>query len=517
MGDNFTIDTALPFGEMPAEAIISKFEETDTGESEYTLEAYQRETLADFRPDPRSFEQDQPQTNNQSAGFLNQRYTGTRSGQEVHQPELFLGFHGPEDRDPRRTFTDPDFDKLKEQHEARTKYVRWDADADNSITGGGWREDQVQAGKQYLIKSAKQRTKVFSTSKDGKRNGMNRSWEHRSVAENVDGKYEDMSDFIRDSGITPQRKTVILSNLELSSGKFYNRHIPDHEFTVARYGDNPRSAVLVSELGSKALKYDGEAATGESDESVAYKTMGVLMSKIVEQKHKADQDTETTESAQSRAYKHALLTDDLTKLTHALGSKSHDADFKNSDNSFTSKSLTPGKNHASDKGVANHAKPDHLYLSAELMYKSVQPGADTVKIKRQIERMNTSHELREGAAQSRKNNHATENTRNKKSRTQMKVDGESLATVNYKTNLQNTKHSKKKHYNGESVLVESDPTPIYKTSNEQYRITQKDDVENDMRFLEYETAERHTAPMGSKFVRNKAHEDSLMGDIAAMS
>jgi len=517
MGDNYTIDEALPFGEMPAEALIAKFEETDTGESEYALQDYQRETLADFRPDPRTFEQDQPQTNNQSAGFLNHRYTGTRSGQEVHHPELFLGFHGPEDRDPRRTFTDPDFNKLKEQHEARMKYVRWDADADNSITGGGWREDQLREAKQYLIKSAKQRIKVFSTSKDGKRNGMNRTWEHRSIAETVDGKNDDMSDYMRDSGITPQRKTVILSNLELSSGKFYNRHIPDHEFAVARYGDNPRSAVLVRELGSKALKYDGEVSTGESDESVAYKTVGVLMSKIVEQKHHADQDMDTAESEQSRAYRHAVLVDDLSKLTHAMGAAAHDADFSRSDKTLITKSLKPGEHHASTKGVANHAKPDHLYLNAELMYKSVQPGADTVKIKRRIERMNTNHELREGMAQARKEGTKTQNTRDKKSRSWMEFDEESVTTVNYKTNLQHTKHSKKDHFNSEDVLAESDPTPIYKTADDQYRITQKDDMEHDMRFLEYETKERHTAPIGSKFVRNQAHRDEMVNDIAAMS
>lgn len=517
MGDNYTIDEALPFGEMPKEALISKFEETDTGESEYALYAYQRETLADFRPDPRTLEQDQVQRNNQSQGFLNHRYLGNRSGQEVHHPELFLGFHGPEDRDPRRTFTDPDFKELKKQHDARMKYVRWNSDADNSITGGGWREDQLQEARQYLFKSAKERLKVFSTSKDGRREGMNRTWEHRSIAEKVDGGNPDMSDYIRDAAIVAQRKTVVLSNTELSNGKFYNQNQPDHEFTVARYGDNPRSSVLVGELGSKKTKYDGEAATAESVQSRAYKTAGILMGQLVQQKHSSNQEMEHYESDQSRAYKTAEITRDLGMLASMMSRGSNEGEFGKTDQTMTSKSLAPGSQHASRESIANHAKPDHLYLNAELMYKSVAPGADTLKIKSRMVTNNTKHELEEKSTQTRKSDNKTTQTRNKKTRTWMETEGESLQTANYKTNLAQVRVNKKKRHNGEGFAQESTDATIYKTPDDRYRVTQKDDVEHDMRFLEYKTMDRAIAPMGTKFTRNKTEYDASSNDISLLS
>ena len=517
MGDNYTIDEALPFGEMPDEAIIAKFEETDIGESEYLLEDSQWETLADFRPDPRSFEYEQPQTNNQSVGLLNHRYTGTRSGQDVHHPELFLGFHGEEDRDPRRTFTDPDFKELKKQQDMRMKYVRWNSDADNSITGGGWREDQVQGAKQAVLKSAKQRIKVFTTSKDGKRNGMNRTWEHRSIAEKVDGSNPDMTDYIRDASIVPQRKTIILSNHELSNGKFYNMNQPDHEFEVARYGDNPRSAVLTAEQGGKTQLYDGERAGSESMLTRNYKTAGILMSKIVEQKHKAAQETEYSESTQTRAYKQGVMTSDLSKLMQDVGADAHDTDYKDSDRTMTVKTKHGGNQHASTKGIANHATPDHLYLNAELMYKSVQPGADTLKIKRKMVTNGRRHELEDKNTQNRRSARSTANPSGKKKRSWMELTEESTTTVNYKSNLAQIRHNKVKQHNGEEFAKESDMSIAFKTPDEQYRITQKNDIEHDTRFLEYDTKERRVAPMGNKFVRNKIEQDGEMGDIAALS
>jgi hypothetical protein len=517
MGDSFTIDEALPFGEMPKEALIAKFEETDTGESEYALEAYQRETLADFRPDPRSLEQDQVQRNNQSAGFLNHRYTGTRSGQEVAHPELFLGFHGPEDRDPRRTFTDPDFNELKKQQDARMKYVRWNSDADNSITGGGWREDHVMAAKQDLIKSSKKRLKIFSTSKDGRREGMNRTWEHRSIAEKIDGGNPDMTDYIRDAAITPQRKTVILSNTELSGGKFYNQRQPDHEFAVARYGDNPRSSRLTGETSSKKTRYDGEAAEYESDQSRAYKNAGVLMGMLVGQKRAGRQDMEHQESTNTQTRKQAEIKRDLSRLGAVMGRGSNEGDFANSDNTMITKSLTPGSQHASRSSISNHAKPDHHYLNAELMYKSVAPGADTLKIKQRIITNQTRHELEQMSTQTRKSDIKILKTRDKKTRSWMEMDGESTSTVNYKTNLAHIKHSRSKNTDGEGFAEESDLTRVYKTSNDKHRITQKHDLEHDMRFLEYKTMDRAVAPLGTKFTRKLTSYDGSMGDIATLS
>jgi hypothetical protein len=132
------------WGDMGDEALISKFEYAEDvasgcGDADTAYSAYGRQTLMDHRPDPAFLaaeEQRRPETFAR-AGVLNLHYTGSRdgtSGLPVHR-ELFLGETDP---DPRGIDPMPQWQELRRQQEARTRYVRLSADADNSITGGGW-------------------------------------------------------------------------------------------------------------------------------------------------------------------------------------------------------------------------------------------------------------------------------------------------------------------------------------------------------------------------------------------
>jgi hypothetical protein len=121
------------------------------------------------------------------------------------------------------------------------------------------------------------------------------------------------------------------------------------------------------------------------------------------------------------------------------------------------------------------------------------------------------------STQTRKSDIKILKTRDKKTRSWMETDGESTSTVNYKTNLAHIKHSRSKNTDGEGFAEESDLTRVYKTSNDKHRITQKHDLEHDMRFLEYKTMDRAVAPLGTKFTRKLTSYDGSMGDIATLS
>jgi hypothetical protein len=97
----------------------------DLVNDELDLQHYGLKVLADRRPDPRNLEIDQKQTNTDSVAFLRQRYSngyGLRTGDvpENYHSELFLE---DTEKDPRRSFVDPDFREAIKQTYGRQKML----------------------------------------------------------------------------------------------------------------------------------------------------------------------------------------------------------------------------------------------------------------------------------------------------------------------------------------------------------------------------------------------------------
>lgn len=508
-----SIDIGMPYGEMPADALVSKFEETAVEYNEGTLlEDYQREALMDRREDPRTLESDAPRRNHDSQGFLNHRYTGTRSGQEVAHPEIFLGLT---EKDPRRTATDPDYNKLREQFEGRTRFVRFSADADNSITGGGWRENQVQAAKQELFKQQKDRWKIFDTGYDGRREGLKlpkypRKSDIQKVVHDSNSDHHDHVDMIADAALVPQRKTTIMSNKLIRNTREYHQFTTDHKFKIAKYGDNPRKSRTLGPHASKINTADTETEFEDTDLSVAYKSIAYAMGDIVKSRHKnTEHDAEYATSKKHSASKSKKMVKDLVA---SVAKSAHDSKFRSSMKTKNSKTPHRHKQKSSVYGMnLDNSKPAHHKLNAKLMYKSVKGSKDNVKIKHEMITNDKKGEMIDYSTQSRKTGKrkVTQYMQSK-----MNTTGKSMKSAVYKTNdrLKDQRKIREKAI-GQHVQLDSDVTKVKKTNVTNYRNPKSSDTVEDRKYNDNTKLERYTAPVGTKYTAGLIDRDGLQTPV----
>lgn len=506
---SYNVDTAMSYGEMPNEALIQKFEETPYLEDcEDVYENYARDTLKDQSPGPASLASDAVRKNYNSKGYLNLLHKGGRGEYNAPaHPEAFLELT---EREPRGIATDPDFRKLKEQEEARMRFIRFSPDADHSISQGNWSESERFYKSRILTQKAIQpRLRVFTTSKDGRREGMRRDmYPHKSFVNKVQ---EDLTrfrpqdytftDYITDYALNPQRRSVFTSNM-LTDRKLYNMFTTDHEFQVAKYGQDARKRKLTQSMKSRIgdVQTEDNVPTTCEDKSKAYKAIGLLMGAVVAQKHKADADQqygikEEGHGLDTQTRKMQALQKDLNQIMHAV---KNDVDFKHSDNTQTRKNDTPQRQeHLARMVHYNHAKPAHHLFNVELMYKAVQPGADTTKLKHQIVSDDNSIKYEDLTIMGKR---ADKEIISGVKDTIMEVDGQSLTTQSYKTLTKKIKGAEYSSGEENKFLQKSEDTPdTRKFSNARYRVTDRDDVDpdTDKQFHENKYGERLMGSLGN--------------------
>lgn len=180
-GENFS--KGLPYGGMPADAILQKLEITqdvsDRGVVEGMYNDHARRELADRRPVQGFMEADLPRRNDAtSRGLLNTRYNGTRGtqGELPKHESLFYGFL---DNDPRGVSTDPRMENMAQQMRHRVRHMEH-AMGKSVGHGDGYMEAERPMTHTELqnlrVKGqveARRRMKVFLTSKDGRSTGTN--------------------------------------------------------------------------------------------------------------------------------------------------------------------------------------------------------------------------------------------------------------------------------------------------------------------------------------------------------
>lgn len=535
LAPTYSLDSALPYGEMPDEALAAKFEETQYyNDSEDVYDNYARRNLKDWSPDPVSLESDFPRRNYEAAGVLNIRYNGGRGKENMpSHPEAFLELT---EREPRGVNTDPDMRKMVQQQGARMRFIRFGADADNSVPEGVWSESEAFYKSRILTQQMIQpRLKVFSTSKDGRREGLRRDYyPHKSVVNKIEEdinafrpQSSTFTDYITDYALNPQRKTVFLSNDITRRTRLYNSFLPDHEFKVARYGENPRKRRLTGKVGSHIGDVEYEDYTGgateenilNEDSNPVMKSAGILMGAIVKQRTETHNDTDYGASADSQAdRKTAALKRDLTII---LRETDQDASFSASNHSITVKTANPQQSdHLARVQEANHIRPAHHDLNAEIMYKSVQPGADTEALKHEILRDNRDIPNREVFSLFGKSNTRQIRGSRDKRETFVEVDGKSLQPFNYKSVTKQVKHPGKNGFHGEGFAQASRNSQIRQNNHGGYRVTTPRDVigDNGIHTLGNLSGERHIGPMGDKSaVRRHLLRDTELNEIAAMS
>lgn len=517
---SYTLDEAMPYGQMPDDALVSRFEETDMGNDEDLYDGYARGVLVDRRPDQNKFEHEEARGGvTRSSGRLNLQYYGHRgSADDPAHPEMFLGEGGPESHDPRGINVDPDMKQLRTQENARMRFIRWDKDHADFTTGGGRSESQVMADQQKLFRVTRDRLKVFDRQIDGRREGVHRTYKHKSnIPKQV--LVQSYGDYIKDYALNPQRRANIICKQILRNSKSFRDETADTDFVVAKYSQLCRRAqtktkhrsVVTAKLGSDGQFSDGDA-------SKHFKTCGLLMANIIKGKRQGisiakNSDMDFAEAKHTVCRKTQPFQRDLGLILRAMAV---DSNFAVGDATITMKSAAPmAMKHLARQVVYNHSTPAHHYLNAEVLFKSVKPGADTRKIKDLVITDANAPELRDL------------NTIGGKTAKMRMISGaklktsddtdkcESTNTVNYRTKLTPNGDRRIRVTSGEEYKKESDNSQNRRPNHTNYKNPDARDHETGIKFSDNSQKERHTASMGTKymvgFIDRDARESEQFG------
>jgi len=373
----YSVQIGGRYGDMPDDYLTNKFESTDDqDQAEYSYEEFGRRQLVDRRPDPATFAYEEPRIDpGVRAGFLNLIHTGTRSGAEPRHPEAFLDDTWG---DPRGIATDPDFKKLADQEKARLRFIRFSADADHSVTGLGVSEEQNVARLNQIKREVAPRYKIFSTSKDGKRNGMSRVFTNESSVGKTERPVQSYGDAVQDAALVPQRHTTILSNTDIRRSKAYHQFTTDHEFAVAKYGEDGRTRKLSMDI--KPLEYtDTDSELSESAKADMYRALVVNIANAVKMKSQGQTDTDQGVETMTQAHRKATdYAKDLSRLMYAAQST---VNFSQQDVTLRTKSA-PLTHDPSDilRCRQDHVAPTVQTLNSQIIRKGVKKCEDPLKI-----------------------------------------------------------------------------------------------------------------------------------------
>ena len=526
----YDLDKALPYGDMDTTMLTSRFEETDAGDDENLYDTYARGQITNWGPDTNQFEHEAPRGGvTRRSGRLQLQYNGQRGDVDgPYHPEVFLGFMGPENRDPRGINVDPDFKELTKQQLARTRFVRWSPDGCEQITGGGRSEDQTIKDQQTIFMNMRDRLKIFNRHIDGRRTGLRREYDYKSpIPKQL--PTQSYGDLIRDQALTPQRKANIICNEIIRHTRGWQDDTTDGDFNVARYTQAGRSR---REVGSTQSAVDNNAPDSkfsDGDPTMRTRAMGVLMSDIVNsQRQRLDAaaagDSDLMVSKDTIGRKTSGRVKDLALLTK-IGT-TEDGKFASADRTMHYSQRIIGDDDATAmarRSVCNHLKPTSYYFNADILYKSVKPGADLRKIKNLIVRDSTTGDTSEdrgrgGKSAGRKNiTGARLPTTEDEDREEMK----GRDVVNYRKLARQHDYIHRKLRADGSVQGgdESADTQTRRTGRAEgdYKVPSGDDTAQEMEFRDNSYQERHGRGLGSKYLTPYMIRDSAMGEIAAES
>lgn len=506
---------AMNYGSMPPSLLTSKFEETDIGDEEDRYDNYARSNLVDWGPDTCTFEHEKPRGGvNARSGRLQAQYYGHRGDADIpYQPERFDGFMGPGDRDPRGTATEPDMKELRKQHEARTRFIRWTPDGADHVTGGGRSEMQVMADQQTLFKIVKNRLKVFDWSRDGRREGLRRTYAHKSdVSKQV--RVQSYGDLIKNHALTPQRRAAIICREVIRGSRAWCDETADGDFAMAKYtqhrrqrrGDITQARIL--EGADTAVRPDATDAV-----TAARKTCGILMANIVRGKAQAaatPSDIDFATARETAARKTEPMTRDLTQILRSIG---QDAEF--AAGKITMRGKTAGQQRAEHLATAqdhSHASlPAHHYLNAEILYKSVRPGADTRKVKNYVVRDAHAADTmaHSGIAKAARRRLVTGAKLN---RAEDADRGDSSRAYSYRTGV--VKIGPRVRGAADQTDTDAPETQIRRINKTGHRGPRSADTVENMKYGNNASGERHGGILGSKYLWAKADRDSASVDMS---
>jgi hypothetical protein len=253
------------FGGIPPEYVADKYMTTQLVEPESLLYDHFRNTLKDNTCEPPSFESDQPRYNNNSKHLLNALHLGRTSEVSPDHPEIYIA---NTEGDRRGTEGKPEMYRLRKATEDRMRFkdLRSTATSDQSVDSGVWTPHAINQAMRGTWKGLKAREKWFSRSMSANATGV-------GVANNTRGSAMDyiQEDDEKNHDLA-EVTTQVFTPSEVVFGKGYTpvivgaRHVPTHEFHVAKYGDAPRSSQYNYDASKNQFKAVASADFEKSEE-----------------------------------------------------------------------------------------------------------------------------------------------------------------------------------------------------------------------------------------------------------
>lgn len=443
------------------------------------------------------------------AGMIELRGHGTRGYiDNPYRPELFLGFAGKEDREPRGTNCDlaPDMKMLVKQYEARNRFYRFSKDDSPFVVDGHRAERQEIKDNQTIFKISRDRMRIFDRQIDGRTCGKSLS------------KYDNVSnickqvliqsygDKIKDFALNPQRRATLVCDNIIRDCKEYRDSATDQDMDYMRYTMTCKQGPLRHENKARCGIMSQTMDFGQATKTKHYKAAAIRMRDLCNARANlsADQDADLATSKQTIQTKTAPIRRDITLITQNIDHSN--TNFTESDLTQQSHTPTPQQKQQQIKQIDNdRVLPEMHYNNALIISKAAQHG-DIRKAKDNVQ-TDTAGQADFKALQIRKNNTNVAKAGANPNNDYDADKCESRMTYHYKTNLAlASEMSKLMNINGENFHCESDPTQTRKLSNNIYGTPTWADPQ--IGFGDNATKERHAAGIGSKYTHRYVQEDA---------
>lgn len=502
------------FGGLDNEMIMAKAEETYMDDDpDEDITKYSRTVAADWRPDAPTFEHERPRGGTGWSGRLSMQYGGHRGEADPpYRPEIFDGFGGPDDADPRGVATEPDMKQLRAQEQARMRFVRFAAEGSDSITGGGQSESGIAKVKQRLFKMTRDRLKIFSSQMDGRPSSRApKQCRASTVPKQIHNK--SYGDMLPAEGGLVHRTRVIAGQIIRDSREFRAETL-DQSVAVARYGQARRRATKTTYYDLPNAR-EGTQLAADSDGTMQFRAAGLLMANIVRGRTQmADamrgSDMDFAHSHAAAARKTAPMARDLALIMQGVAVDA--AQFGTADPSIVWRGSAPVRGeHAARTTAQQHYA---TYLNAEVIYKSVAQGQDLTKIGRLIHTDVNAPEVTAVAAQQSRSVGPGWDGRRMNIATDAAAT-ESHRTFNYRAGqpmLWSNNMSAQ-----DARFASGDNTQSRKVNHRNYRITSPNDTVEQMKFGDNRVKERHIGVVGNKYMFGFIDRDGRPDDIAGLA
>ncbi len=375
-------------GELPAQMLADKFEETDMDYAEDQYDDFARGLMIDRRPDQNKFEYEEPRgATNASYGRLQLQYYGHRGSEDVPMPELMLGFVGDADREVRGINVDPDFKEYATQSAARNRFYRFSKDGSDFIVDSHRAEAREIRDRMKTQAETQKRWQIFDRQLDGRTPATTKVYRHQSAAchpVHVQG----YGDFITDAALNIKRNSSVVCGKIIRQSRAWRDQTSDQDYSTHVYADARRKNMKASSE-SKVLtaQQSQDSPLGKTDTSIHFKAAGVLMSQHCDARAQHVQmlrnaDCDFGSAKQTVVMKQATLSNDINALFHEAQSE---ARFATSDETAVYQNTGPVEQmHGARSTTRDGVTPAHHYHNAEILYKAAKQGQDFSAVRENI-------------------------------------------------------------------------------------------------------------------------------------